>query len=183
MANAVAAALYAAFQAKRYPQDRAFAMMAWAFAGWRVDEVDAFAREVLARRGIEARFHAELRAVLAYCTEHGIEVLVVSASPIAIVAAGAAIAGIDRKRVLAMNPATNDGHIAPRLDGPIVYGEGKLEALRTARPTSPILGAFGDSTYDAALLRAARVPVAVYPSKGLLDLAHTIPRLVVIGKT
>jgi phosphatidylglycerophosphatase C len=49
------------------------------------------------------------------------------------------------------------------------------------RPESPILGAFGDSTYDAALLRAARVPVAVYPSKGLLDLAPTIPGVVVIG--
>jgi phosphatidylglycerophosphatase C len=108
-------------------------------------------------------------------------VIVVSASPLAIVEAGAALVGVSADRVIAMRPNTRSGHVAPGLDGPVVYGEGKLTALRSMRPESPILGAFGDSTYDAALLRAARVPVAVYPSKGLLDLAPTIPGVVVIG--
>ena len=182
-ANDIAAALYAAFQVSRYPQDRAFAMMAWAFAGWSTDELAAFVQSVIARRGLEARIRPELRTVLEYCDKHQIEVLVVSASPLAIVEAGAALLGIAPERVLAMRPAMNGDRLAPALDGPLVYGEGKLTVLRSVRPHSAILAAFGDSSYDAALLRAARVPVAVHPSKGLLDLASTIPGLVVIGNS
>jgi phosphatidylglycerophosphatase C len=98
-----------------------------------------------------------------------------------VVAAGAALVGIRDEHVLAVRPAMKDGRIAPGLEGPLVYGEGKLTVLRAARPDAAILGAFGDSTYDAAMLRAARVPVAVHPSKGLVDLADTIPGLVALG--
>jgi phosphoserine phosphatase len=180
-ANAIAAALYAAFQGSRYPQDRAFAMMAWAFAGYSTTEVDAFAGEVIARRGLTERFRPELRAALEFASARGIEVIVVSASPFAIVAAGVRLVGISADHVVAMRPRVEGSRLAPSLDGPVVYGEGKLTALRGLRPHAPILGAFGDSSYDAAMLRAARLPVAVHPSKGLLDVAPTIPGLVVIG--
>lgn len=179
--NALARALYEAFQKARYPLDRAFSMMAWAFAGWTRAELAAFVADVVVRAGLAARLRPELAHVLRFCEERGIPVYVVSASPIAIVTAGAALAGIHAERVIAMQPLIAGDCVAPALGGPLVYGEGKLTALRAVCP-APILGAFGDSSYDAPMLRAARVPVAVHPSKGLLELASTIPGLVVVGR-
>ena len=48
--------------------------------------------------------------------------------------------------------------------------------------TAKILGAFGDSAYDAEMLRCAGVPVAVTPSAGLLALLPTIDRVSVLAR-
>src|SRR4051794_26769648 len=47
-ANDIGTRLHAAFEAGRWPEDRAFETTAWAFAGYRLDEVRSFARDVLA---------------------------------------------------------------------------------------------------------------------------------------
>jgi phosphoserine phosphatase len=180
-ANAIAGALYAAFEDGRYPLDRAFSMMAWAFAGFSTAELRRFVDRVLDAARIDARLRPELAVALAWAREASIEAWVVSASPQAIVEAAAARAGIASDHVLGMRPAEHGGVVAPRLAGPVVYGEGKLEALFAACPGATILAAFGDSAYDAPMLRRARVPVAVHPSSGLLDLAHTIPGVLVVG--
>lgn len=181
-ANAIARALYDAFEAGRYPLDRAFAMMAWAFAGFTRAELDGFVAQVLADAGIDRRLRPELVDVLAWARDEGIPAWVVSASPQAIVEAGAARAGVARDHVVAMRPVEQSGAIAPALAGPVVYGEGKIEALAAACPGAEILAAFGDSAYDAAMLRAARVPVAVYPSAGLVAALDTIPGVIVVGE-
>jgi len=182
-ATAVARALYEAHVAGAYPNDRAFAMMAWAFAGHTREEVRARADRVLDARGFEAKLRPTLRAVLAWAGERRVPVYVVSASPVEIVLAAAARLGIPPDRVAAMTPAVGpDGVLLPRLDGPVVYGEGKLAALDRVRPggSEALLAGFGDSAYDAHLLRAARVPVAVAPSPGLVALAPSIPGLVLL---
>jgi phosphoserine phosphatase len=181
-ANTLAARLYDAYKAERYAHDRAFAMMAWAFAGWAEDEVAAFATRVLDEGRIDARIRPELVGIFRWAEAQGVAVYVVSASPIGIIRAAAPRLGIALDRVVAMTPATADGTLLPSLAGPIVYGEGKLAALERARTDArgSLLGAFGDSTYDAAMLRAARVPVAVTPAPGLVALAPTIPGLVVL---
>jgi phosphoserine phosphatase len=184
-ANALTAALYDAYKADRYAHDRAFAMMAWVFAGWRVDELAGFCAEVLRAGRIEARVRPELREILGWAARRGVEVYVVSASVRTMIEVAVAPLGIAPERVAAMTPAVDgDGVILPRLDGPIVYGEGKLAALERARGGAPggILGAFGDSAYDAAMLRAARVPVAVTPVPALVALAPTIPGVVVLDR-
>jgi len=183
-ASTLAARLYDAYEADRYAHDRAFAMMAWAFAGWAEDEVAAFAARVLDDGRIDARIRPELVAIFRWAEARGVEVYVVSASPIGIIHAAAPRLGIARDRVVAMTPASANGTLLPSLAGPIVYGEGKLAALERARPGAreALLGAFGDSAYDAAMLRAARVPVAVTPAPGLAALAPTIPGLVVLDR-
>ena len=81
-ATAVARALYEAHLAGAYPNDRAFATMAWAFAGFTRDEVRALGERVLDARGFEGKLRPALRAVLAWAGERGAPVYVVSASPV-----------------------------------------------------------------------------------------------------
>src|SRR6185503_7575154 len=160
--SALAAALYRAYEDDRYPHDRAFAMMAWAFAGFREDEVRAFAQRVLDEGRIEARIRPEMRRILGWAV---------------------ARLGVMVKRALAMTPAIGPGGVLePRLAAPPVYGEGKVRALEAAGIAGPLLGAFGDSYYDAAMLRAARLRVAVTPAAHLLEIAHTIPELVKLAR-
>ena len=190
-AHAAARALYDAFSAERYPEDRAFPMMAWAFTGWTEDEMGAFAERVLEEGRIDARIRPALRRVLDWASSRSIDVFVVSASPRAIVERGVRRLGIPASRVHAMTPAIRDGRLAPELALPATYGDGKVRALERALPSlsrgaasssapSPLLAAFGDSAYDAAMLRVARVPVAVTPSPGLLALTATLPGLIVL---
>lgn len=190
-ANALTAALYEAYKIDRYPHDRAFAMMAWVFAGHHRDELATLCARVLREGRIEARIRPELRTIFGWAASRGVEVYVVSASARAMVELAVKHLGIASDHVAAMTPAVSvEGVLLPELAGPIVYGEGKLAALARARAGSggaagspaALLGAFGDSAYDAAMLRAARVPVAVTPAPGLVALAPTIAGLVVLGR-
>lgn len=184
-ASTLAVALYEAYQAGRYPHGRAFAMMAWVFAGYRREELAAFCARVLDDGFLEARIRSELRVVFAWAARRGIDVYVVSASPRAIVELAVAHLGVPPDHVAAMTPAlAPTGMVLPRLDGPVVYGDGKLDALERVCEGGrrSILGAFGDMPFDAPLLRAARVPVAVTPTPGLTALAPTIPGLVMLDR-
>lgn len=167
----VASALNAAHVTEQYPHDRAFAMMAWAFAGWSRDEVLAFAAKVLDEGQIESRIRPEMRQILRWAEGRDVPIYVVSASPIAIIEVGTARLGVHVTGALAMTPALGEGDLLlPHLDGPVVYGDGKVRALEHAGVASRLLGAFGDSAYDAAMLRVARVPVAVTPAPRLVAL-------------
>jgi phosphoserine phosphatase len=182
-ANHLAEVLLEGFKAKRYPADRNYAMVAWIFAGWHVDELRAFCARVLEEGRVEARIRPEMRAVRRWAEARGVPFYIVSASPIAIVRAGVTRLDVAPEKVAAMDPAIGpDGRLLPRLDGPVVYGDGKLHALERILPNATLLGAFGDSTYDAPLLRASRVPVAVTPSAGLVELLPTIPGVVVLAR-
>jgi HAD superfamily phosphoserine phosphatase-like hydrolase len=180
-AHEVATALYAAFFAATYPEDRAFAMMAWCFGGWLEGEVRAFADRVLAARGLDARLRPSLRPIVDWAHSRGVDVFVVSASPQVVVERGVTRLGIAPERVLAMRPSLRDGRLAPELSAPPTYGDGKILALQRATSSRPVLAAFGDSAYDAPMLRIARIPVAVAPSPKLAALAPTIPGLVEIA--
>ena len=69
-----------------------------------------------------------------------------------------------------------DGTFTGRLDGPFVYGEGKVEAMRRFAEEHAIdLGssyAYTDSSSDLPMLRAVGNPVAVNPDHGLADIAE-----------
>lgn len=184
-ANTLTIRLYDAYQRDIYAHDRAFAMMAWAFAGWHRDEVAAFCARVLEEGRIEARIRSEMLAIFRWADGRGVPVFVVSASCSIMIETAAPRLGVPRDRVVAMTPAIDThGVVEPCLDGPIVYGEGKLAALdhRDSGARDRLLGAFGDSTYDAAMLRASRVPVAVTPGPGLVALAPTIANLVTLAR-
>ena len=179
--TAAARALYGAFSGERYAHEHAFAMMAWAFAGWHEDEVAAFATKVLDEGKIESRIRPEMREIFRWAERRAVPIYIVSASPIAIVALGARRLGVPVAAALAMTPAVDaQGLLLPRLSAPPVYGPGKILALERASVTAQILGAFGDSAYDAEMLRCARVPVAITPSAALLALLPSIERASVL---
>ena len=177
-AIATARALFEAFLDERYAEDRAFAMMAWVFAGFEAGELRAFADRVAADQGLAGRIRPSVRAILAWARDRGVEALVVSASPRAIVEAGAAMAGIGAGSVIAMTPAIEGGRVQARLEGVAPYAGGKVRAIRAARPGATLLGALGDGAWDADMLREAAVPVMVHPSARLVARAAEIPGVV-----
>lgn len=172
--------LYEAHLAGRYDEERAFAMMAWAFAGYTLEEARAFAMDVFARVGLRERLHRFLEPILEWASAESIPVWVVSASPAFAVELGVGFLGIPKERVVAMLPNMDGERIATGLSRPAVYGHAKPASFFAACPGRGILGAFGDSSYDAPLLAASRVPVAVRPKQGLLARAHEVSGLLVL---
>lgn len=69
-----------------------------------------------------------------------------------------------------------DGNFTGRLDGPFVYGSGKVEAMREFAERHEIdLGAsyaYSDSLSDLPMLRAVGHPVAVNPDPPLAEIAR-----------
>ncbi|HEU4412896.1 MAG TPA: haloacid dehalogenase-like hydrolase [Polyangiaceae bacterium] len=168
--NALARSLYEAYLAGAYPEDRVCSMMAWAFAGFRRDECEAFAREVVASAGLARRMQAEVEPVLAWARAEGVAVWIVSASPRASVEAAARALGFDPARVIAVTPAeAPDGTLLPRTLEPMPYDQGKADLLRRATGDAPVLAAFGNGAFDAPMLWLAAHPVAVRPSPALIE--------------
>ena len=95
-------------------------------------------------------------------------------SPAPLVTAFGERLGMDA--VIATEWATRDGEYTGELDGPIVWGRGKLEAVRAWADAEQVdlrsSYAYSDSYYDAPLLDAVGNPVAVNPDLRLAGLAR-----------
>jgi phosphatidylglycerophosphatase C len=152
--------------------------MAACYAGHSRGEALALAEEVLATASLPKRTNPAALEIIAWARSRGVEVLVVSASPITVVHAAIRHLDIRKEDVLATDLQETDGRLTDRIAGEAVYGEGKVVALEARRRGACLLGAFGDSGGDRFMLRASRVPVAVGASQRLLDEAHTIPGVV-----
>jgi HAD superfamily phosphoserine phosphatase-like hydrolase len=177
-ATAAARALYRAYEQGAYPERDAFQMMAWAFAGYREEEAREFARGVVEEVGLAARLHPEVVPVVEWARAKGMALFVVSASCEIVVRAALERLALPVTDVFAMSPAVENGVVAPRVNEPVTYGAGKVDALRRGARGAPLLGAFGDSAYDLAMLAEASVAVAVRPKPELLARAGTCPGLV-----
>lgn len=180
-AVAIARALYASWEkdlTPRCPEDKTFAMMAWIYAGFTEAEMHEYARSVLDRAGIADRIRPEVRELVAWARRTGVEVLVASASPRAPVIEGVVHLDIPATSVFALTPRIEAGVLQPELTGVFVYADGKATAVNLGRPGAAVLAGFGDSAYDAALLRLGAVPVAIGPGPGLVRAAPSIPGLV-----
>ncbi len=180
-ATDVAQTLCAAHQAGKYPEERAFAMMAWVFAGMSLSDAIAFSERVVKETNIEGRLHRFLDPVFDWAREQNVAVWVVSASAKWIVEIGAAMFGIPSKHVIGMMPVIRNEFVIPELAGVPIYGPNKPMILREASPRAVLLGAFGDSSFDVPLLNMARVPVAVRPKPSLVACAKDVPNLVAVG--
>lgn len=174
----VARALYEAYRAGRYPEERVCELMAWCFAGWTEDDLRAFARDVVERVGLAGRFHRELHGVLERARAAGIEIFLVSASPVAVVLEAGAKAGFDDAHVVAADPLRSEGRLLPDVDRPIPYGAGKVRRLRERVGGRSLLAAFGDNAFDVPLLSEARLGVAVRPKPALRARAADVIGLV-----
>jgi phosphoserine phosphatase len=176
--TAQARILYEAYARDAYPEDRAFLMMACAFAGYREDEVRSFAAGVAAATGLEARVHAEVLPIIAWAARRGVPRYVVSASHALVVKSCIERLGLPIDGVFAMSQAAEQGRLVARIEPPVTYGAGKTEALRAGAASKTLLGAFGDSAFDLHLLREAQLAVAVRPKAGLRSRAAECTGLV-----
>ncbi|AKT36987.1 HAD family hydrolase [Chondromyces crocatus] len=186
-AHALAARLYEVFEAGGYEESRAFAMMAWAFAGWSEDEVRGFADRTFARLRLEERVRPGLLAVVRWAQAHRVRVLVVSASPQLAVERAVVAFDIPPADVMAMCPKVEAGIVQPSMAAPPTYGRGKVLAVERALGAraggaTKLLAAFGDSVYDADMMRLSVVPVAVTPAPKLLAVCGSIPGVVVLDQ-
>lgn len=120
-------------------------------------EADRFARSWVPPRLVQPA--QELRAA---CSSAGLRTVVVSASPLPIVRAAAALAGIAEHAGVEVR--IRGGRFTAEVLEPIPYAEGKVEA---AARFGPLVVACGDSLHgDLPLLSAARVAAVVAPSTG-----------------
>ena len=179
-AHALARTLLHAFERRNYPEVRAFAMMTWVFAGWSVKRMTGYCDSVLDDFGFGAAVRPEMAAVVAWAAQKELPVWVVSASPQHVVQRAVVRMGLDPANVIAMEPELVDDVLQPRLASAPTYGQGKLERLRLATD-QPLLAAFGDSGFDAALLEGASLPVAVAPRAKLRDAVAQWPHALIIA--
>ena len=72
--------------------------------------------------------------------------------------------------------STREGNFTGRLDGPFVYGPGKVEAMQAFAAAHDIdldaSYAYSDSLSDLPMLRAVGHPVAVNPDPPLAEIAR-----------
>jgi phosphoserine phosphatase len=174
----VARRIYDAYVEGRFPEERVCELMAWCFAGWTRERVRAFAREVVDRVGLEGRLHGEVLRVLDRARAAGVETILVSASPIAVVVEAGARVGFDEEHVVAARPRFEQDTMLPEVERPIPYGDGKVTRLRERIGGRALYAAFGDNAFDVALLSSARVGVAVRPKPRLRERAHEVPAVV-----
>jgi phosphatidylglycerophosphatase C len=174
----VAARLLAALHRGDWEDAPSAVGMAACYAGHSRSEAVAFAAEVLSALELPRRTNPAALEIMAWARARGVEVVVVSASPITVVHAAVKHLDIREDDVLATDLEEEGGRLVDRVAGAAVYGEGKVAALEAKRPGVVVLGAFGDSAGDRFMLRHSRVPVAVGASAKLLAEAHTIPELV-----
>lgn len=180
----VARRIYAAYEQGGFPEERVCELMTWCFAGWPRDEVAAFAREVVERGGLADRLHREVLDVLERARAARIEVVLVSASPLAVVLEAASRVGIDAGMVVAAHPRFDRETMLPEVERPIPYGAGKVHRLRERIGEERLLyAAFGDNAFDVALLASARVGVAVRPKPRLRERAHEVPGVVELARS
>jgi len=181
-AGEIAHALHAAYLGGSFSEERICEIVAWIAAGWTLDELDAFCAEAVARWDLRSRLHGEAIRVVEHARRVGIDVFLVSASPLRIVRAAAQIVGIDLANVTAVRERVSAaGVVECGVHRPITYGEGKVTNLRALLgPSRKLYAAFGDNAFDVALLNASQYPVAVRPKMRLLERRSEVPGLVVL---
>jgi phosphoserine phosphatase len=121
--------------------------------------------------------------VLERARRAGIEVVLVSASPVVIVLEAGSRFGFDEQTVVAAQPRYEGDVMLADVEAPIPYGSGKVSRLRERiGETRSLLAAFGDNGFDVALLSSAAVPVAVRPKDRLRARAGEVPGLVELSR-
>lgn len=174
----VAQRIYAAYLAGDVPEEAICELMAWCFAGWNKGEVHSFAREVIERAGLVGRLHGEVLTVLERARDAGVETVLVSASPLAVVLEAGSRLGFDEQHIVAARSCYEGDVMLAQVERPIPYGGGKVSRLRERVGSRVLYAAFGDNAFDVPLLASARVPVAVRPKPRLRERANEVSGLV-----
>jgi phosphatidylglycerophosphatase C len=143
-------------------------------AGYTEKEFAMLSQRVLTERKLVQRKIAEAWALLEFARALGHEVLVISASPRAIVDAACEVVGLSAKRagvLLRMDANTFTGDVVR----PIPYNEGKVVAVEALGDRKALHAAFGDNRFDIPMLRAAKIAFAVRPKDALRSRFAEVP--------
>jgi HAD superfamily hydrolase (TIGR01490 family) len=134
--------------------------------------IDRMGPEVMA--GILPRVYPQMLDEINAHADAGRPSFIVSAAGNGIVSTLAVVLGMEGG-IGTRYEVGDDGDFTGRLDGPFVYGEGKVEAMEAFAAEHKIdLGAsyaYSDSASDLPMLRAVGNPVAVNPDPPLAELA------------
>lgn len=143
-----------------------------AIDGAPVESVDSLGTAVLPR--LTDKVRPEARKLVSMHHEKGRDTWIVSASPDRLVIPLAGSLGMTG--AIGTKGEVVDGHFTGRLDGPFVYGAGKVEAIaKIASDRGYDLErcyAYSDSISDLPMLEAVGHPVAVNPDSELEDIAR-----------
>jgi phosphoserine phosphatase len=168
-ANDVAARLFEAYLARRFPEKDVCEVLTWCYAGYTYAEIESLAPAVLESVGIRERLQPELEPLLAALRRAGVRTIVVSASPAFAVEPAARLWGFSERDVAAACPRVVNGRITPEMGSLIPYAGGKVVRARELMGSSDWLAAFGDNAFDIEMFQAARIGVAVRPKPALLE--------------
>jgi HAD superfamily phosphoserine phosphatase-like hydrolase len=182
-AGELASRIHRAYLGGAFPEERVCEIMTWAPAGKRRDDLDRFCESVIDSIHLSTRLHGEAISVLTRVRQMGIDVFLVSASPRAIVDQAARLVGISADYVVAARERVDEaGFVNAAVDRPIPYAAGKVTRLREKLERRPLYAAFGDNAFDVAMLREAKVPVAIRPKPRLVERREEVPALVVLER-
>ena len=127
------------------------------YAGAETAALDASCTRWIAEKGIRKWYFASSVAIWKELEKLGVENYVVSANIEPLVRNAAPSLGIPRGRVRATRVVETGGRLTTRVVYPILYGEGKVEAVRElvlARPRGVAVAGFGNSySTDGNFLR------------------------------
>lgn len=161
--------LHAAYRRGNVDERLTCEIMTWSYAGFTLEELRAMARSAFDRRGLAARVRAALAPIRTWAEREGVRVIVISASPAAVVTEALDFAGIPVFGVAGAVPEMDGDRILPRMAAPVPYAAHKRTAGLPLIGAHDWLASFGDNSFDVDLLRAARVRVAVFPKPALLE--------------
>lgn len=171
-ASVAAQRLFEAFRRGQLPELVTYEMMAWCYAGWSRDELEAHSRVVLGRVELERRVRRHVVSLIAWARQLGLAVRVVSASPSFVLRAATVGLGFAPEELIGTEVAWSNDTVQPRLRAPVPYGPQKVRALRESIGALPLLMALGDSGFDLELLQEASFGVAVAPT---VELERRLP--------
>lgn len=179
-AEEVAFRIFQAYLAEDVPEREVCELMAWCFAGWSRLEIESFVSRVLEERGLAERQIPESNRVLDWARDTGLRCLLISASPHSVVEVAGALYGFSASDVHGIRTEWTGDVVLPRVVEPSTYGPGKARTGRSVLGDTPWLAAFGDSGFDAAMMRESKLGVGVRPKDTLLaELGH-IPHAVIL---
>lgn len=170
-ASQLVRALFDAYVAGSYPEDRICRVTAWACAGYSEASVRQMAHGILVDAKLSSRLLPETLEIMRYLEARRIPTYIVSASPEHVVTAGMKLAQLEGayERVLGVTPHYAMGKMLPRVLEPIPYGKGKRSLLETELRGRTLVAAFGDNVFDLPMLAAATFGVTVRPKDRLLS--------------
>jgi phosphoserine phosphatase len=131
----------------------AYAFLTRALAGQREREITEYAAYFV-ERVWRRRLFTPMVELLGALDRLGAAVWLVSASNRWLIEEASRLVGVSRSRVLGMAVKVDHGVLTDELDGPLVNGPGKLEAIDRFIGRRPVV-AFGNSVHDLAMLSAA----------------------------